>query len=988
MPSTPFSPPPGDSRGFRGFQDLTRYRVHDILLVSSLYDWFILSEEGQLEESILTKFLDLSIRHTPGLTHVSTGREAIEVASRERRHNLIVTSMHVGDMNALTLARHVKEAGLDVPVVLLAYDNHELTEFVGRYGLQDIEQVFLWQGDVRILLAIVKHVEDQFNVAYDTGQAGVQAIILIEDNVRFYSSYLPAIYAELMKQTRSLVPEGINLSHKLMRYQARPKILLSASFEEAWKYFSTYEENILGVISDVEFPKDGRLCREAGFEFARKVHALQPDVPIMLQSSRAEYADRARAEGASFLLKGSPLLLNELQQFMIDNFGFGDFVFRMPDGTEIARATDLKSLEEGLQTVPAASVAYHAARNHFSKWLKARTEFALAHHLRPRKVSDYPSVEDLRDDLVGAIRDYRQQRDRAVVADFDPATFDRTSSFTRIGGGSLGGKARGLAFVNHLLNLSKARDHVPGVRISVPPCVVVGTDVYDEFLADNDLRDFAIRSTDEDELLRRFLASPFPAAIVRQLESFLDVIDYPLAVRSSSLLEDSQYQPFAGIYETYLLPNNHPDRAVRLRQLLDAIRRVYVSTFSQHAKAYLQATSYRLEEEKMAVIVQKLVGASRGIRFYPNFAGVARSHNFYPMAPMLAEDGIAAVALGLGATVVDGDACMRFCPRYPQSLVQFSSVRDLLRNSQREFYALRLDDGAVDAGGPHFTGLARFGLDAAEEDRTLGPLGSTFSPENDVVYDGVSRPGVRLVTFAPILKHGVFPLADILQELLQIGVWGSSAPVEIEFAVNLAVPPGQPAEFGFLQLRPLSLSGELTELDLGDIDPERTICQSTSVLGHGKIDTIRDLVVVDFHRFDRGRSQDVALEVSRFNGHLAADGLSYVLIGVGRWGSSEPFLGIPVSWDQIAAARVIVEAGFRDLKVTPSQGTHFFQNLTSNNIGYFTVNPEAGEGFVDWEWLASQPAVGEGEYVRHLRLERPIIVMMNGKRNRGVILKP
>jgi CheY-like chemotaxis protein len=973
---------------FQGFQDLMRFHVQDILLVSSLYDSFILSEDGKLHELILDEFLDLNFRHTPGLTQVATGGEALELAGDQSRYNLIVTTPHVGDMSVLDLARKVREAGLTTPVVLLAYDNRELTDLVTRHDMSDIEKVFLWQGDVRILLAIVKYIEDKMNVAHDTGVAGVQTIIVIEDNIRFYSSFLPVIYTELVKQSQNLIPEGINLSHKLMRIRARPKILLCSTYEEAWDYFTLYPDEILGIISDIEFPRDGELYREAGVEFAKQVRRVHPDVPIMLQSSLPKNEELAKSVGASFLLKGSPVLLNQLQKFMAEHFGFGDFVFSMPDGREVGRANDLRTLEKLLYTVPVESLAFHGERNHFSNWLKARTEFGLAQWLRPRKVSDFATLEDLRKDLIQAIAHYRQERQRGVIADFDRRSWDASSQFSRIGGGSLGGKARGLAFVNNLLSHYRVEDMFPGVHLTVPPSVVLGTDVFDRFLEENDARDFAIQSADDEEIRRSFLEADFPDDIRQDLSSLLELVRYPLAVRSSSLLEDSKYQPFAGIYETYMLPNNHPAHVVRLEQLIDAIKRVYASTFSSHAKAYLRGTPYRLEEEKMAVIIQKVVGATHGDRFYPDFAGVARSHNFYPTAPMKSEDGIAAVALGLGKTVCEGGACVRFCPKYPQHVVQFSSVKDVLQNSQREFYAIQLNEGAQEVAGHQMVELRQWGLDAAETDGTLSMLGSTYSPENDAVYDGISRPGVRLVSFAPMLKHRIFPLAEILDLLLEVGEQGTRAPIELEFAVTLDVPPGQPKEFGFLQMRPLALTRELDELEMGDLEPSRLVCQSSSVLGHGKVSDLRDVVMVDYHRFDRNESREVAMHVGRFDGELASDGIPYLLIGVGRWGSADPFLGIPVTWDQIAGVRVIVEAGFRDLRVTPSQGTHFFQNLTSCNVGYFTVNPDEGEGFVDWEWLAGCRAVAERGCVRHLRFDEPLVVKMDGKRNRGVIFKP
>jgi CheY-like chemotaxis protein len=965
------------------FHDLMRFRVNDILLVSSLYDSFILSEDGQVSELILNEFLDLNLHHTPGLTRVSTGQEALDRLRDQQRFNLVVTSLHVGDMDALALARKVKEQGLDISVVVLAYDNRELNEFMRKHDVSDIEQLFLWQGDARILLAIVKYVEDKRNVHRDTGAIGVQSVIVIEDNVRFYSSFLPVIYTELVKQSQNVLAEGMNLSQKVLRMRARPKILLCDTYEEAWNYFTTYRDDILGIISDIQFPRDGKLTPQAGVEFARQVREVRPDVPIMLQSSLPRNEALALAVGADFLLKGSPVLLEDLRRFMRRNFAFGDFVFRLPDGSEVGRASDLRGLEKMFRTVPVESLAYHGERNHFSNWLKARAEFALADKLRPRKVTDYPSLEELRRIVSEAIRDYRLERDRAVVADFDREHFDASIDLYRIGGGSLGGKARGLAFANFLLNSYPPAQRFTDVRVSVPPSVVLGTDVFDRFLDENELREFAIEVRDDAEIQRRFQEAPFPKDILEDLTAYLRVVRYPVAVRSSSLLEDSPYQPFAGIYETFMLPNNEASLKTRLERLVAAVKMVYASTFSEHAKAYLDATPYRLEEEKMAVIVQKIVGAVHGNRLYPDFSGVARSHNFYPTGPTRYEDGIAAVALGLGRTVVEGETCLRFCPRYPQHLVQFSSVDDVLKNSQRTFYALQLEGNGVT---PEWA-VHRFGLETAEEDGTLASLVSTYSHENDAVYDGLSRPGTRLVSFAPILKHAVFPLAELLCFLLELGAWGTSSNVEIEFAVNLSTPPGEPKEFGFLQMRPQAVAHEVEDLALEDVEDDRVICRSPSVLGNGRHD-LKDLVVVDYRSFDRARSREAAREVAQFNAKLARDGRSYLLLGVGRWGSNDPWLGIPVTWDQIAGVRVIVESGFRDFRVTPSQGTHFFQNLTSCNVGYFTVNPEAGDGVIDWDWLDRQAAAAEGDFFRHLRFEEPVAVLMNGKRQEGVILKP
>jgi hypothetical protein len=742
----------------------------------------------------------------------------------------------------------------------------------------------------------------------------------------------------------------------------------------------------------VEFPWEGKLSPEAGFELARMVKSLVPDVPVVLQTSRTEFRPRAQAAGYSFLRKRSPTLLQDLRGILTEQFGFGDFVFRLPDASEVGRAQDLNELEKRLQTVPGESLVFHSQSNHFSHWLMARTEFALAAKLRPRKVSDFASPEHLRRDLIESIHEYRREQSEVLIGDFRADTFKPSESgFLRIGSGSLGGKARGLAFVRHLLRKSRIARRFPGVRISVPPAVVLATDVFDQFVAENNLLDFALHCEDDAEIQRKFLAAPLSASLNNDLKSFLAQVNHPLAVRSSSLLEDSQYQPFTGVYETFMLGNQQADPQVgpedRLAALSEAIRRVYASTFSRHAKAYVRATPYRLEEEKMAVILQQVVGTPHGERFYPDFSGVVRSRNYYPVPPMTFEDGIAAVALGLGRAVVDGGKCLTFCPRYPQNLVQFSSVEDILTNSQTEFWALELHGSPE--GRPGHWHERRFSLDAAESDGTLRAVASTYSRDNHAIYDGVSRPGARIVTFAPMLKHSTFPLAEILDVLVRAGEDALGNPVEIEFAVRLPQQDGPvTAEFGFLQIRPLTLGSDSEDLVLEDVQPEQLICQSSKVLGNGRIENLHDVVVVDSQRFERSRSQEVATAVARFNRRLNEENRPYLLIGVGRWGSTEPWLGIPVEWDEISGARVIVEAGFRDFRVTPSQGSHFFQNLTAFQIGYFTVNPDAGEGSVDWQWLTEQAAVEEEGCVRHLQFAEPIRVVMNSHTSQGVIFKP
>lgn len=973
---------------FQGFQNLMRLRIRDILLVSSLYDLYLFEEDGRLYELIRNEYQGLNLSHSPELTRVSSGHDAIALAKEEMRFDLIITTLHIEDMNATSFAKLVKKSGLNIPIVLLAHDNRELEYLLKSPDASVFDKIFIWLGDFRIIIAIIKSLEDKLNVEHDTRLVGVQTVIVIEDSVKYYSSFLPIIYTEMLKQSQRLISEGINLTHQFLRMRARPKILLCSTYEEAWEYFEKYKEYTLGVISDIKFPQNGSMNEKAGIDFAKKVKDEHSDIPILLLSNNTDGQPDAHKVNASFVLKDSPMLLSELRQFMNQYFSFGDFVFRTSDGYEVGRAGDLKSLADTLKIVPEESIRFHAERNHFSNWLKARTEFWLAHQLRPRKVSDYPNVEALRQDLINSLQSYMNLRQRGIITDFTKESFDPETTFARIGGGSLGGKARGLGFVNTLINYYNVRERFNDVQIYVPPAVVLGTDVFDQFVDENNLRKFALNCDDDEEITRMFLeASKFPEDILGELAAFLDVVHTPLAVRSSSLLEDSQYHPFAGVYETYMLPNKHANPLVRLNDLLNTIKRVYASTFYQSAKDYIKITTYRLEEEKMAVIIQKMVGRAHGVRFYPDFSGVAKSYNFYPHPPQKPFDGTVSVALGLGKWVVDGGNTVRFCPKYPNDVIQFHSVKETLDSSQREFFALQLDSSSDFGYATHDMLIGQFTLEIAKEDGTLSFVGSTYSPENDYIKDGLARDGIRVVTFGPILKNRLFPLPEILELLLDMGTWGMGTPVEIEFAVNL-FSNGKSREFGLLQMRPLVISRETEELNVEDIDQKKLLCHSSQVLGHGKIKDIYDIVFVDYHKFDRARSRDVAKEVTQFNTKLIYENRPYLLIGVGRWGTLDPWLGIPVNWEQIAGAKTIIETSFKDLSVTPSQGSHFFQNITSFMIGYFTINYQQQNHFLDWDWLYLQPPVEEKTFTKHLRLKKPIIIKMNGHRTEGVILKP
>jgi hypothetical protein len=772
--------------------------------------------------------------------------------------------------------------------------------------------------------------------------------------------------------------------------RARPKILLCTNYEEAWSCFEKFQESVLGIITDINFRKGGVKDFEAGLKFALAVKEKHKDIPILMQSSNRDYEVKAHEIGASFIYKNSPRLLHELREFMMNRFGFGDFIFYTPDGTEVGRAHNLITLEEQLRRVPAESIRFHAERNHFSNWLKARTEFWLAYKLRPRKVSDFKSVEDLRLDLINSLKLYQTIRQRGVITDFNKDLFDPINSFARMGGGSLGGKARGLGFINNLINNYNIRNRFEDVEITVPSAIVIATDVFDHFVEINHLENISLNELDDKVIIKKFLeANLFPLDILNKLKDFLAIIKEPLAIRSSSLLEDSQFQPFAGVYETYMLPNNNANSEIRLQELLECIKCVYASTFCKAARDYMKVTSYRLEEEKMAVIIQLLVGAPHEERYYPDFAGVAKSFNFYPVPPQKSTDGIALVALGLGKTVVDGGNCVRFCPRYPRHLLQFFSTRETIKNAQQYFYALNLNGKLNHTSDDNPEELVvKYELSTSEKDQTLNLVGSTYSVENDAVYDGISRKGSRVVSFAPILKHNAFQLAEILDLLLELGTWGMGAPIEIEFAVNMTVPSGKPKQFAMLQMRPLVISREIEELEVDNAKIEDLICQSSQALGNGAVNDIYDIVVVDIQKFDRSKSREAALEVSQINSELLSLKKPYILIGVGRWGSLDNWLGIPVTWDQISGASVIVESGFKDFNVTPSQGSHFFQNITSFKVGYFTVNALDQLGFIDWDWLTQQPAVTELKYTRHLTFDKPLGVRINGHQNKGIILKP
>ncbi len=974
---------------FKDFHNLMSFRIHDIILVSSMYDFYLLEEDGRLYELIRKEYQGLNLSNSPELVHVSSGKEALKLAKTTGRFNLIITTLHVEDMSAVKLAQNVKKANINIPIALLGYDNTEMVDIIKSEEADIFDKVFMWQGDFRIIFGIIKYFEDKMNVAYDTKSVGVQVIILVEDSVRFYSSYLPLVYTEVVKQAQRLTADGINLSHRFLKMRARPKILLCSTYEEAWKFYKKYENYVLGIISDVDFKKGGVQNKKAGILFAKRVKNLRSDLPILLQSNvekNKKYADNLEV---SFIFKNSSTLLEDLRKFMIDQFSFGDFIFRMPDGREVARASNLGELTDRLYDVPEESVAYHSSRNHFSNWLKARTEFWLAYKLRQRKVDHFRSIDALREDLIEDIEMYNRERQRGIISDFDKNTFNKLSYFARIGGGSIGGKARGLGFFSSLLSKFNIDNIFKNVKIYVPTTVVLATDIFDQFMEQNNLTSFALKCEDDDKIRQAFINAPkFPYKAIKNLIHFLVIVQEPLAVRSSSLLEDSQGQPFAGVYDTLMLPNNHENPEIRLRRLIRAIKQIYASIFYQSAKQYMNVTSYHLEEEKMAVIIQEMVGEVHNKKFYPEISGVAKSYNFYPVEPLEPEDGIVSAAFGLGKTIVEGGNSIRFCPKYPQNILQQTLVDDVLKYSQDKFFALSMDESWKDTTEMDENLVQSHFLDEAEADGTLTQVGSTYSFFNHTIYDGTSREGKKLFTLAPILKYKTFPLPEILDVILKMGSWGMGNPIEIEFAVNLSVPKRKQKEFAVVQMRPLAVNTELEDLDIKGYKDGELICKSNFVMGNGSNTDIKDIIFIHKDEYDRSKSRETADDIGYLNRKLVKQEKKYLLIGVGRWGTLDPWLGIPITWDQISGAKAIVESNFKDFDVEPSQGSHFFQNLTSFKVGYFTVHRSVGGGFIDWDWLSKQKVVERKGSAMHVSLKKPLTVKINGRENKGVIIKP
>lgn len=971
------------------FSTLMKFRVLEVLIVASRYDTFVLEEDGQLTELLFEEYrnLDLNLRYVPRFTRASRPERALSLLD-ERDFDMVVASPRIRDVDPAAFLAQVREEQPELPIAMLAAHTWDLAEAEALQKKGAVDFVFLWQGDVKSLFALIKQAEDRWNADHDIIEGGVQAIIVVEDEVPFYSSLLPQIYHEVTTQTTRLMAEGLNLSHRLLRIRARPKILLAQTAEEAWNLYERYGKNVLGLISDVGFPSGGVLDPEAGLRLAEKVRSEDPHLPILLQSVERRFREPAEQLGACYLNKKSPDLLDGMCRFIHENFGFGDFTFRMPDGKPVTTVGNIRDMIRALPEIPGESLFFHAGLNHFSAWLKARTEFELANLLRPRKVSEFSDSEELREFLRRAFTMYLRQIQSHITTDFNESRFDEFVAFARIGTGSLGGKGRGLAFMHKLLAYDTTS--VEGVEIAIPQTVAVATDVFEDFLRANHLRSIVQESQEltDVQILDRFRAARIDHSIRADLARFLEVVTQPLAVRSSSLLEDSVFQPFAGVYATIMLPNNHPSLDIRLAQLLEAVKVIYASAYCQASRLYLESTPYRQEEERMAVLVQRLVGQRYGSRFYPHISGTAASTNFYPFGDMEAEDGVAQVAIGLGKAVVEGFEALRFSPRRPQILPQMSSVPDTLRNAQRRFYALDMSRDDAIPSLQTDANLLQLETIAAVRDGGVRPLLSTYRREDDAISPGFDDNGAPLVTFAPILRGRPFDLAEVLTSLLKLGEDGIGSPAEMEFAVRLRPGLGTKQVFHVVQMRPLVVESVQNDVHLSDEEIERAIVSTGSVLGHGRRESLVDLIVVD-RNLPRSDTQAAAQAVEAMNTELRVEGRRYVLLGPGRWGSRDPWLGIPVTWPQISGARAIIETDFDDLQIEPSYGSHFFHNLTCFGVAFFAIHQTEGNGRIDWAWFEQLEPFGQAldGAVRHIRLDAPLQVLVDGTRGTGIILR-
>lgn len=968
------------------FANLMNKRIYNVLLIATKYDAFMLEDDGRVDEQIFNEYTSLSLRYPPRFTQVTTEEEALTELNN-RNFELIICMPNMDNRDIFAAAKEIKIRYPAIPIVVLTPFSKEVSKRVANEDLSAIDYVFSWLGNSELLLAIIKLIEDKMNAPDDTASVGVQIILLVEDSVRFYSSALPHLYKFVLEQSQEFSKEALNDHQRTLRMRGRPKIKLARTYEEAVRIFEQYKDNMLGIVSDMSFMHNGVKDPFAGYKFGQYVRKTGLIIPFVLESSEATNEVYARELNASFIDKNSKSYPQDLRKKIMERFGFGDFVILNPQTKqEIMRIKDLKDLQKKIFQIPDDSLVYHLSRNHFSRFFYSRAMFPPAEVLKNVDVSDYKDMDEARQLIFDAIVQYRRMKNTGVVAIYQKDRFDEYSTFARIGDGSLGGKGRGLAFIGAMVKRYPALEY-DNFSVTIPKTVVICTDIFDEFMETNELYPIALSDLDDDSILRYFLRASLPVRLIEDLMAFFDVVKSPVAVRSSSLLEDSHYQPFAGIYSTYMVPKLD-DKYEMLRTVSDAIKAVYASVFYRDSKAYMTATSNLIDQEKMAVVLQETVGTRYNDHFYPMLSGVARSLNFYPIGNEKAEDGIANVALGLGKYIVDGGQTLRFSPRHPHNILQMSTMDFALKETQTRFYALDLKNLAEKFSVDDAFNLLKLNLKDADADGALKYIVSTYDPYDQIIRDGYYPGGRKIISFVNILQHDVFPLAETLDKILHIGQDEMGRPVELEFAVNMDPKDPSQATFYLLQIRPIVDNKEIMDEDLTLVKNEDTILSSTSVLGHGIVTDVYDIVYVKTGAFNSSNNQLIAYDIEKLNRQFTEQEKGYVLVGPGRWGSSDPWLGIPVKWPHISNARVIVECGLENYRVDPSQGTHFFQNLTSFGVGYFTINPFKGDGWFDEAFVNSQPAVQETEYLRHVRFEQPIVIKMDGKRSLGVVLKP
>ena len=977
------------------FVNLMTRRIFNVLIVANPYDAFMLEDDGRIDEKIFDEYMELGMRYPPTFTQVSTTEEANEVL-HTTDIDLVICMPGNADNDAFTVAREVKAAHPDIPCVVLTPFSHGITKRIQDEDMSVFDYVFCWLGNTNLIMSIIKLLEDKMNIEHDIREAGVQMILLVEDNIRFYSSVLPNLYNYILAQSKRFSTEALNPHAAAQRKRGRPKVVLATNYEEAMEIYEKYADNTLGVISDTRFPMKsvpGRLSHveegdpEAGLKLLREIRKHDEYVPLILDSKETQNAEKARAEGFHFIDKNSTKMNVDLHHLMEEHMGFGDFVFRDPvTKAEVARITSLKELQDNIFKIPADSLARHIRRNHMSRWLTARAIFPVSAFLKHVTWHKLQDVDAHRQIIFDAIVQDRRMKNIGIVAEFDRLKFDRYAHFARIGEGSLGGKGRGLAFLDKVIKHHPELNKFEGAEVTIPKTVVLCTDFFDEFMDKNNLWSIALSDADDEVILQHFLKAQLPDSLIADFFTFFNAIDAPIAVRSSSLLEDSHYQPFAGIYSTYMIPYLD-DKYEMLRMLACAIKGVYASVYYRDSKAYMLATQNVIDQEKMAVILQEVIGQKHDDLFYPTFSGVLRSLNYYPIGDETAEEGIASLALGLGKYIVDGGQTLRVSPYHPNQVLQTSEMETALRDTQTRFYALDMslvgDDFKVDDG----FNIRKVRVKQADKDGTLTFIASTYDPIDQVIRDGIYEGGRKIISFCGVLQQGIFPLPELLQMVQQFGSDAMKRPVEIEFACNLN--NDKTGELYLLQIRPIVDSKQVLDEDLQQLPDEQCLLRSYNSLGHGISEDVTDVVYVKAGEdFTAANNPTIASHIERINQHFLDEGKNYVLIGPGRWGSSDYWLGIPVKWPHISAARVIVEAGLKNYHVDPSQGTHFFQNLTSFGVGYFTINTYTGDGVIQQQVLDQMPAIEETEYVRHVRFERPLKIMMDGKRQHGVVLLP